>query len=165
MAVAGMDAYFTDKFAEIFVPYIKKFGVERSPDLLDLLQKAEITIAITLGLLSDQRDRPLRTIRRHLDKYFNAYVTQKISVIDKLYACYNLKDLSKNAQNYSGKKELIKNVETIIQLRHEIAHAGHYNSHKKLKTINRTYVQNKINDLKAYINSVDYIISKKMNGK
>jgi hypothetical protein len=54
LAVSGMDAYFTDKFAELLVPFLKRFGP--TPGVVHLLSEAGLDTKTALEMLA--MDRP-----------------------------------------------------------------------------------------------------------
>jgi hypothetical protein len=59
LAVSGMDAYFTNKFADLLVPYIKKYNP--SKNLVELLSNAGLDTEQALYLI--QMSRPTRRLR------------------------------------------------------------------------------------------------------
>lgn len=81
LAVAAFDAYATDCFVEMFIPYIKKRGVDES--LTELLAKAGFDIKFAVGLI--ESERPYRKIRTLIERYYSAYTTQRLHVIDELF--------------------------------------------------------------------------------
>ena len=75
---------------------------------------------------------------------------------------YRLKNLTDNAQKKSSRKSLKSSVEKLILRRHEIVHAGDYNSHGKIRSINEKQISTRIKDLEILVNNMDEIISNRM---
>ena len=160
LAVAAFDAYATDCFAEKFVDYVKRFGI--NSEIETMLTKAGFDIKFSLGILNAKR--PYRRIRTLIDHYYSTYVTEELEVIDKLYKMYSLTNITKNAANRSGKDQqrILRSVQKLVKRRHSIAHDSDYNEHGKLKCVNARET-NRINDLKILVDNMDAIIENKFS--
>ena len=128
LAVAALDAYVTDVFAEKLVAYLKKYKPDNS--LVELLAEAGLDTREALNLIT--MERPYRRIRTLVQSYYNTYTTQKFDVIDEIFLPFRIKDITKNAEAKTKRKILKKSVGTLVQRRHEIAHSGDYNGHGRL---------------------------------
>jgi hypothetical protein len=159
LSVAALDAYITDVFTEYLVPYLKKYKTDAS--LINLLSDAGLDTKEALNLLS--MDRPYRRIRTLVSKYYSSYTTQRFDVIDKLFLPYRLNKITDNAQKMSGRKSLKSSVQKLISRRHEIVHAGDYNSHGKINNINEKQIETRIKDLEMLVNNIDTIIANRMS--
>ena len=153
LGVASMDTYFTARFAEILVPYIKKHGAK--PSLITLLSSAGLDTAQAIEML--KMDRPYRRIRTLIDAYLDRYTTQRVEVIDNLFICYGLKGLCANSQKKANRKNLLRRVELLVQRRHQIVHDGDLNAHDKLCKIDHEEVLRKLKDVKLFVDSAHSI--------
>ena len=97
LAVAAMDAYFTKKFEEIIIPYLKKKGA--TPELTTLLQAAGLDVAQALELVT--MARPFRRIKSLIESHLDRYTTQKFESIDSLFKSVGLPKLSVTIQQNS----------------------------------------------------------------
>lgn len=160
LAVAAFDSYATDCFAEFFVHYIKKYGVDSS--LEKLLEQAGFTVKFALELINSER--PYRKIRTLIDHYYYKYTTQRLTVIDDLFKQYHIQGLTKNAAKKAGRnpEKLLKSVEKIIERRHSIVHDGDYNDHNRIRNVTEADVK-RITDLKTLVVNMDYIVENRMN--
>jgi len=155
LAVAALDTYVTDVFSEKLVPYLKIHSVP-SEELINLLHKAGLGTKEALVLLT--MDRPYRRIRTLIENYYGSYTTQKFDIIDEIFGRYSLKNITENAARKSGKISIKKSVGTLVERRHQIAHAGDYNSHGRLVEIDETKIGKRIGDLERLVNCMDEII-------
>jgi len=155
LSVAAMDAYFTNKFVEMLVPYIRKRGPNN--ELIDILEKAGLDTeqALVMATMS----RPFRRVRSLVQNYFEKYVTQKFDVIDKLFLCFGLKNLTKHTQGITKRKRLLRSIELLVERRHQIVHDGDLNSHGKLRRIDPTSVLGRIEDLAAFVEAADILLN------
>ena len=86
LGVAAMDSYFTDVFAERFVPYLQTKGPNKN--MVSLLEQAGLDIETTLDIMTMKR--PYRRIRTLIEVHLDNHVTQRSEVIDKLFLAFNL---------------------------------------------------------------------------
>lgn len=156
MAVAAFDAYATDCFGEMFVPYIKKRGVDEA--LMELLDKAGFNIKFAIELIG--AERPYRKIRTLIEKYYATYTTQRLRVIDELFVQFHIKRITENAEQKSGRKILLKSVEKIIQRRHSIVHDGDYNEFNRIKEVTLSDLK-RIDDLVILVSNMEDIVQNK----
>lgn len=155
LAVAAMDAFFTRRFAEILIPYLKRRGP--SKDLIELLQEAGFGIEKALQFIA--RDRPYRHIRSLIDDHLEKYTTQKFESIDELFICIGLKDLSKQTEKLAKRSTLLSSIHSLVRRRHEIVHGGDYNKHGRLVPIDFRRIIRRIKDLILFVNAADQIIT------
>lgn len=154
LAVAALDAYVTDVFAEKLVPYLKKYRPDN--DLIVLLNKAGLDTKEALVLLG--MERPYRRIRTLIEAHYASYTTQKFEVIDSIFKPYRLNKITDNAAKKSGKSSIKKSVSKLVERRHQIAHAGDYNSHSRIVDIDEGQVGRRIEDLALLVANMDQII-------
>ncbi len=81
LSVSAMDAYFTNKFCDILIPFLK--NKKPSSELIEILKKAGLNTETALDLIA--MDRPYRRIRTLVESYFEQYTTQRAEVIDNLW--------------------------------------------------------------------------------
>ncbi len=155
LAVSAMDAYFTDKYVEAFIPYLRKRGPNQ--DMVEYCTKAKIDVRVALELLC--KKRPLESLRAHVSQYLSSYVAQDIRKIDDLYKTIGLRDLSRSAQAKSHRSRLILNVEAAVRRRHEIAHSGDVTKAGHLRRISAKSVEDALDCIKYFVRDADDIIN------
>ena len=158
LAVSAMDQYFTRRFAELLVPFLKKHGA--TDDLVEFLEGAGFNTRE--ALLAIGMSRPYRRIRTLVEAKFETYTTQKISVIDGLFVSIGLKDLCLRSQQKSGRAKLLVSIEDLVKRRHSIAHGGDLNKHGKLQPIDFTKLTKKLKDLRKFIECAEFIIEQRL---
>jgi hypothetical protein len=158
LSVSALDAYVTDIFAEKLVPYLKKYNPDES--LIELLHESGLDTKEALKLIA--MTRPFSRIRRLVELKYAQYTTQKFDVIDKMFLPFRLKDLTKNAENMSGRTTLRTSVQKLVERRHQIAHDGDYNSHGRLVDISDKQIIRRIHDLEIMVKNMDTIISNRI---
>lgn len=161
LSVSAMDAYFTDRFCDIIVPFLKKRGPNK--DLIELLESAGLDVEEALIMASMKR--PFRRIRNLLQEYLDTYVTQRFKVIDKLFLAVHLSDFSNNVQRRIKRKALLRSIELLVERRHSIAHQGDMNSHNKPRPLDvkRTYKQ--IANIGTFVEESDKFIFEAIENK
>ena len=130
LSVSAMDAYFTDRFCELFIPALKR--KEPGEAMVKLLKAAKFDIREALHLI--QMQQPYRRIRKLIDDHLERHPTQRIDAINDLYRCFGLQNFCGNVEAKIGKKGLLMKVEKLVQRRHAIVHDGDY-YHGKLQRI------------------------------
>lgn len=156
LSVAAMDAYFTDRFCELLVPFIKKNGPNAR--LVELLADAGLDTEQALQMAGMKR--PHRRIRTLVQHYLDRVVTQRFTVIDKLFLCFGIKDLCDNAQGVTGKRRLLRSVELHIERRHKIVHEGDVNDHGRLRDIKAPVTIGRIGHLIEFVSACEFLIDK-----
>ncbi|WON85232.1 MULTISPECIES: hypothetical protein [Chromobacterium] len=156
LSIAGMDTYFTDRFAESLVRFLKKHGAK--PDLVALLFDAGLDTKASLEMLTMQR--PYRRIRTLVEAYLSNYTTQKQHVIDKLFLVYGIKGLCSHAEKHSKKKKLLTNVNAAVLRRHSIVHAGDLNSHNNPRPIDNKLANRYIDNVDTFVTNAEAILVK-----
>ena len=149
-SVAAMDAYFTDRFCESLVKYIKTRGTNSHLD--ELLEKAGLDTPRMIELLSMRR--PFRRLRTLTSIYLNSRITQRVDRIDDLFKCYGLSDYCSNVQRTMGKTKVLTKVRTLVERRHQIAHDGDMNDHGNVRPITKaTFTQ--LTNLTQFVEASD----------
>jgi hypothetical protein len=156
LSIAGMDAYFTDRFSESLVRFLKKHGAK--PDLTSLLFEAGLDTKAALEMLAMQR--PYRRIRTLVEAYLSNYTTQKQDVIDKLFLVYGVKGLCKHAQAMSTKRKLLTSVNGAVLRRHSIVHAGDLNSHNKPRPIDAKLATRYVSNVEIFVKHAEILLAK-----
>jgi hypothetical protein len=156
LAVAGMDAYFTDRFAESLVPFLKRRGATQG--VVKILHDAGLNTQAALEMLTMQR--PYRRIRTLIESHLSNYTTQRQEVIDALFLVYGVKDLCKNAQGIARRATLLRRVDVTVLRRHSIVHEGDYNAHGKLRALSNRYATGYVKDIDLLVRSCEAILSK-----
>lgn len=158
LSVAGMDAYFTDRFAESLVRFLKKRGATKG--MIDLLSSAGLDAKAALEMLAMQR--PYRRIRTIIESSLSEYTTQKQRVIDELFVVYGVKDLCRNAEGLSKRKKLLNSVNNAVLRRHSIVHGGDLNSHGKARLISEETAKRFIKDIDLFVHSAEDLLVKSL---
>ena len=158
LSVAAMDSYFTDIFAERLVPFLKRKGC--NPKLALLLEKSGLDATVALELLS--MDRPFRRVRTLIESHLELHVTQRIAIIDALFAAYGIKNLCEHAEGKLKRKLLCRGIELLVERRHAISHDGDLNQHGKLAQIRATWVRNKLKDVQKFVGACDEILKNQL---
>lgn len=154
LSVAAMDAYFTDVFAERFIPFLKNKGP--TDKICEILNKAGFNTKVAVDLLS--RDRPYRRIRTLIEQYFERHTTQKIETIDDLFLSYGIKNFSQNIQKLKRRGRLLRSVRVIVERRHKIAHEGDLNAHRRVNNIDYNEMKRRIIDIVTYVSGAEEIL-------
>ena len=161
LSVSAMDAYFTDKFCDILVPFLKK--KQATDGLIKILDEAGLNTRTALELIT--MDRPYRRIRTLVERSFSSYTTQKTDVIDDLFKSIGIADFSGNAQKIVKRKNLTATIETLVKKRNCIAHEGDIDTHGKTRAISVKKVENQISCLELFVNGAEELIKKRMSAK
>lgn len=154
LGVAAMDSYFTDVFAERFVPFIRKKG--HNKNMVELLERAGLNVEATLEIIRFQR--PYRRIRTLVEVYLDNHTTQSTDVIDKLFLAYNLKDFTQHIGRLKRRSTLVTSIKNAVRRRHKIVHRGDINSHNKLNPITKKDVEHKLKDILLFVSGADEIL-------
>lgn len=158
LAVAAMDSYFTARFAELLVPFLKKHGP--TDGLVELLSEAGLDTREALGMID--MDRPYRRIRTLMDSYFDRYTTQRADVVDKLFLAFGIKNFASNAQRSVKRKNLIVRIESMVERRHEIVHEGDLNDLGRLREIDLAKIERWVSDLRRFVTAAHSLTERRM---
>jgi hypothetical protein len=160
LAVAAMDSYFTDIFVERMIPFIKRKGPTK--DLAKLLGDAGLDAEFALQLIAVKV--PFRKIKRLVETHLDRMTTQKMDVIDKLFAVYGIKDFTKNVANHSKKGDrLLIAVNKLVQRRHLIAHEGDLNSHSQPRSADVVEFRRRMKAVVLFVSNADELLHKQMS--
>lgn len=156
LCVASMDAYFTRRFVEVLIPYLKKNGP--NDRLASLLGDAGLDTAEALRLAA--MDRPFRRIRSLVAAHLATYTTQRFNRIDELFLCFGVKNLCGHSQGWLGRKRLLRSVELLVERRHAIVHSGDRDKHGNLRPVDDSKLMKRMEDLVKFVHSADALIAK-----
>lgn len=156
LAVAAMDAYFTNVFIENFVKYLKDNGATKQ--LIIMLSEAGLDTGAALELLTMQR--PYRRIRSLIESHLERTTTQRADAIDELFLGYGIRKFCQRAQGIAKRKNLIISIRNSVIRRNEIAHEGDINTHGKLQDIDRKQIRRKIQDIVKFVSSSEELLAK-----
>ncbi len=154
MTVAGFDAYFTDKFSSILVPYLKSH--KPGPTLIKVLEEAGLNAEAALEIAIMQR--PFRRIRKLVENHISERTTQRFNAIDELFLSIGIRDLCKNAEKKTGYSALNGRVEAFVLKRHAIVHRADLNSHAKPQKTDVKKIRRRIDDVEKLVIACDEII-------
>lgn len=154
LAVAAMDAYFTKKFEEIIIPYLKTKGA--TPELTALLQAAGLDVAQALELVT--MARPFRWIKSLIESHLDRYTTQKFESIDSLFKSVGLPKLSEHTSRKAKRTTLKRSIELLVERRHAIVHEGDLNKYGRPSDFKWTEMAKRLADLQLFVDTADSII-------
>ena len=154
LSVAAMDAYFTDRFCEEFTTHIAKNNLNN--EMRELVEKAGLNTEKSISMFN--KDRPNRILSNMVKKYLSGRVTQNFKEIDKLYGCFGFKKFTQHAEKLTKRKNLLQSINKLIERRHKIVHAGDYNQHGNLRTIEYTSLVRKIIEVEKLVESCDGLL-------
>jgi len=158
LAVAAMDSYFTNVFAEWFVPFLKKKGP--TSELVAFLEKAGLNTECALRLLAMKR--PYRRIRTLIETYLELRTTQKVAVIDELFLVYGIKDFSYHVQRLRRRKKLTAAIGNLVKRRNKIAHEGDVNSHGRVVPVDPEQTKRRLQSVLTYVSGADELLHKRV---
>ena len=154
LAVAGMDAYFTDRFSESLVKFLKKRGP--TDGLTKILSDAGLDTKAALEMITMKR--PYRRVRTLVEAYLADYTTQKQRVIDELFKVYGVKDLCKHAQGIAKRRKLLTSVAAAVSRRHSIVHAGDLNAHDTPRPIDNKPASRYVKNIELFAVSCEAVL-------
>ena len=156
LAVSALDMYAADRFAEEFVPELKR----KTPSKEDVDFFTEIGVGIkeVLGVLKETPKKPYKRLRKLLDDYLSRNSMQSFSQIERLYKYYGLPKIIDNACEKSGAKTLKNRVGKMLERRNEIVHNCDYDGKNALQPILRKDVEYWIRSLKKLVDNMEQII-------
>ena len=170
LGVAAMDDYFTRKFCDKLVSFIKKKGI--TSDLEKTFEKTKFGIKEALELLVQatlkKNSRPWRIVRSHIEKALSSTTTQRFSKIDELFIAYGRKDLTENSVKKMKSKECLKGlnikspyqkrIEELVQRRNGIVHEGDLDNHGKAKNIDQNWIASRLKAVRYFVECANEII-------
>ena len=151
LSVAAMDDYFTRKYAEVFVPSLKRHGLNKH--CAEMLEKAGLDLQSAIELLTMQR--PYSRLRKLAQDHYKNYSTQSVSKIDDLYATIGITNLSRHTQNRANRRTLIASIDLMVKRRHKIVHAGDLTRTGKLNPLSEKEIEKRMNDILLFVKSAD----------
>lgn len=158
LSVSAMDGYFTRKFAETLIPFLKKKGPTKG--IVKILEKAGFDITEAICLLNMRR--PFRRIRTLVQGYLDRVVAQKFAVIDELFVCFGYKDFTHNIQKRTHRKRMLRTIEILIERRHDIVHDGDVDSRGRLKPLSIKQTHRRLKELARFVWYSERIINRQM---
>lgn len=156
LAIAAFDRYFTAKYCDVLIPHLKQ-DKKISDKVLKRLEDAGLDARFSLELLGS--DRPFRKIRTIVQNSLSKYTTQRFEVIDELFLPLGLKELCECSQRKAGRRNLLKRINKLVELRNDIAHDGHTNVRGDPKAITSDDIRARIGDLRLFIENCDQILN------
>lgn len=177
LAVAAMDDYFTQKFVDMLVNFIKQKGL--SKDLEAIFDEAKFTLNDAFELIKQMQAKkgswPWRKVRTRIDAHISRRTTQKFDIINELFAAYGHPKLIENASKMMGKHKILAGtglkkpykyrVAELVKRRHEIVHFGDLNDNNKLPELpkqqhkNRKWFQNRIMAVEKLVECCEEILN------
>ena len=160
MTVASMDNYFVSKFMDMFVPMIQKKKL--SVGLIELIEDSGIDTSKAISLFGNER--PMRVVKNMVGKKLDLYTAQKMSSINDLYFKYGLVNFCQNGEKKSGKKTLLRTVESVVKHRHMIVHNGDLDQYNRINPIKNTLSEvKKLNSIYVFVHTADDILENIVN--
>ncbi|MDH3890616.1 MAG: hypothetical protein OEV49_05995 [candidate division Zixibacteria bacterium] len=156
LSVAAMDTYFTARFTELIVPYLKTH--EPHDDLIRILEESGFNIRKSLVMIS--MTRPYRRIRALVQNHVERITTQRFDAVDDLFVCLGFKNMCQNAQGLLGRSRIKRSVEILVERRHQIVHDGDINRHDRLRPIGTVTTLKRLKDLNLFVGACDILTRK-----
>jgi hypothetical protein len=156
LGVASMDSYFTNVFAELLVPYLRRHGPKEA--MIELLGDAGFDSKVALRYIAS--GKPYEGIQRLVQKHLDRRTTQRPEAIDELFVAFGIKNFCHHAQQLSGRKTLLSRVKSLVDRRNVIAHDGDLDGRGKLKTISRERAGRDIRSLVLFVSKSEELINK-----
>jgi hypothetical protein len=157
LTVAGMDAYFTDRFCEGLGPYLRDKNRKPTPALIAMIEQSGFTTGEAISAMVTM-DRPMRRVNTLLRIFLTGYTTTNVSKIDDLYSCMGIKKFSHHASANAKKPKILSLVTKAVHRRHEIAHGGDMNDHGKMKAINTKACSKMLLAVQNFVASAEEIL-------
>lgn len=157
LAVAAMDSYFTDRFCEGLVPYLKKHKLNKA--LINLLETSGFNTEKALEMF--QMERPKSRLSSMMRKYLDLLVTQNFGAVNKLFTAFGFKNFVEEAQKIVRRKSIVTSIKILVKRRHKIVHQGDYNSHGKLNKVDFARLCKRIGDIKQLVEGCEKVLAKK----
>ena len=157
-AVAAMDAYFTDRYCQTLVPFLKKHGSNHRLD--DRLQNAGLNVRQSLEMAVMKR--PYRRVTTLMEKHLDRYTAQSTKDINRLYLDFGVEKLLGNVESGLGRKNLVRRVEILVERRHKIVHAGDLNARNTPNAIDAVKSFERIRELNTLVRGADDFLDKKL---
>ena len=161
IAVAAYDHYFTSKFCDVLSSYLR--SNEPNNELVDLLSRAGLNTksAIEIAVMK----RPFRRIRALISSSLSEKTTNRSKSIDNLFTAIELYGLTGRVLKETKRKKLGVRIDKLVDLRNEIVHFAHLNSHGKPKKISKVDVGSRISEVKLFVETSERIINEWVKSK
>lgn len=159
LSVSGLDTYAVDRFMEKLVVFIRSTKI--TDETIRFLEAGGVTLRTAIDLLKCGRERPFRKIRADVEQSFGRRSYQSFAEIDGLYKVFGLKEISKRAEEMAHRTCLRRRLGSLLERRHQIVHAGDYNSRGSLQGIEKSWVEGKLRDLDVFVARMDEIVARK----
>lgn len=161
LSVAAYDHYFTSKFCDVLASYLR--NNKPNKELLELLERSGVNTSTALEIAVMKR--PFRRIRSILSNSLSGKTTHRTKAIDNLFAAMNLKGLSGRVHKRTGRKNLGRRIDKLVDTRNEVVHFAHLNSHGKPKKINSQDIRSRIEEIKLFVDTSEDIINEWVKSK
>ena len=161
IAVAAYDHYFTSKFCDVLATYLSKNEPNR--ELVDLLDRAGLKTKTALEIAVMKR--PFRRIRSLVTKSLSGKTTNQTKAIDNLFAALELKGLSGRIHKACNRKNLGKRIDKLVEMRNDVVHAAHINSHGKPRVIELGDVRQRVGEIELFVKTAEKEIGEWVAGK
>lgn len=156
LSVSAMDTYYTRRFVELLIPFVKRKGVTERLAALLVDAGLDTKQAVEMAMMK----RPLRRLRSLLNRHLEKKVTQRFRVVDDLFLAYGIKDLTGHAEAATGRKKLRASVEILVQRRHRIVHDGDLDSRGRLRQIRSEEMLRRIEDMCKLVDASEEILNR-----
>lgn len=142
----------TNCFAEHFYTFINNEEINEN------IEKRLLDYGVTIGTVIEMyRDnQSLSGIQDKVYQYYEHYTTQRMKVIDELFALYGLPKITENAQGKSQDEALLKDVEKLVDRRNAIVHKGDYKKNE-IKSISVKDAEN-IKKIELLVKNIEEIV-------
>ncbi|MEQ6202553.1 HEPN domain-containing protein [Sulfitobacter sp. HNIBRBA2951] len=155
LSVAAYDHYFTSKFCDVLAGYLRK--AKPNKELLEQLSRAGLNTEAALEIAVMKR--PFRRIRSLLTSALSEKTTNRTKSIDNLFSGIDLNGLSGRVTKKIGKSSVPKSIDKLVDMRNDIVHSAHINSHGKPKAVDGSKIRMRVQHVALFVNTSEDIIN------
>lgn len=168
LAVAGMDAYFTDKISENAVPLIRKLGGKDLPGkLVDAVSNQMNSQQMLEAML---RQKPLAHVGTAVRKALANNTYQDPGKIEQGLRMLGVSNFwcEVAAELGMAQTDVRSSLARVVKRRHDIVHKGDLGTTKKtkhkLRALGRTEAEEMVQTIDRFVRAADEVINKQIRG-
>lgn len=158
LAVSALEWYVKDRFLESLAKHCRNTGGRFNEALEKRLEKAGIEIDFWRNRAMDNHSNPLKTVHNKMARHLRSFTIQKAAVIDELFSCYGLGNITTHAEKKAGLRTVKASILKMIRRRHVIAHASDYLIQGRVQSIDCREVQLRLDRLERFVRAMEEIL-------
>lgn len=161
LAVSSLEWYVKDRFLESLARHCRSVEGRFNDALKERLQNAGIATDFWTQNAIRGQPRPMRTVRNRMAKHLRSFPIQKAVVIDKLFSCYGLGNITSHAEKKAGLKTVKSALGRMIHRRHDIAHASDYLIQGRLQAVDCNDIKLGLDRVERFVRAMEEILKAK----